>query len=109
MDEQFWNQEQKRWNSHAAFKTVSHDHVACYRPAPGHKNCDLMLVECHDGRWYVEDNWGSDAHGAEKVWNPFIRNAEEPHFFATEAEAMALAVSVVARVSGVQEDTVGGI
>lgn len=107
IDIQFW--EGNRWNSHRAFNTVNHHHIACYTPAAGHDSCDIMIVECADGRWYVEDNWGGDAQGAEKVWNPFDPSSEDPHFFATEDEAMRHAVAVVAKVCGVAEAQVGSI
>lgn len=109
MDERFWDQKQKCWNGHAAFNTVSHHHVSCYSPADGRDSCDIMIVECADGRWYVEDNWGDDAQGAEKVWNPFDRNAGEPHFFACEHDALAHATAVVAQVSGVPANAVSAI
>jgi hypothetical protein len=67
---------------------------------------DSLLSHLADGRWYVEDNWGSDAPGAEKVWNPCDPDAGEPHFFGSQKEAITHAVSVVARVSGVPESKI---
>ncbi len=109
MDKQFWDEGRKQWNGHEAFNTINHHHVSCYFPAPGHDDCDLAVVECADGRWYVADSWGGDAQGAEKVWNPCDPNAGEPHFFGSEEEALAHAVAVVARVCGVPEDKVSTI
>jgi hypothetical protein len=63
-----------------------------------------MVVECKDGRYYVEDNWGGEANGAEGVWNPFDPDDKGPHFFDTEEDAIRRAVAVVAEVSGVSED-----
>jgi hypothetical protein len=97
----FWNG--TRWNGHAAFNTISHTHVSCYGPAPGHDSCDIMVVECADGRCYVEDNWGGDANGADGVWNPFDPSDTGPRFFESEDAALRHAVSVVASVSGVAE------
>lgn len=42
-------------------------------------------------------------------WNPFDRNANGPHFFADQEQALAHAVAVVARVSGMPESAVGSI
>lgn len=109
LDKCFWDEAQKRWDGHAAFNTIDHHHVSCYFPAPGHPNCEVAVVECADGRWYVEDNWGGDAPGAEKVWNPCDPDAREPHFFGRQEEAITHAVSVVARVSGVPESAVSAI
>lgn len=109
LDRRFWDDVQKRWDGHTAFNTVSHYHVSCYSPAPGHPNCEVSVVECDDGRWYVEDSWGSDAPGAENVWNPCDHDAKEPHFFGSQAEATAHAVVVVASVSGVPKNRVSSI
>ena len=106
MEERFWSDERKRWDGHQAFNTVTHHHVSCYFPADGHDTCDIMIVGCADGRWYVEDNWGGDAQGAEKVWNPFNREAEEPHFFDNTDSALAHAVAIVACICGVPGDKV---
>lgn len=81
MDIQFWDG--SRWDGHRAFNTVNHEHISCYSAAPGHKDCELMIVECADGRWYVEDSWGADAQGAEKVWNPRDPSNEGPNFFSS--------------------------
>lgn len=106
IDPQYWNGE--RWDGHRAFHTISHHHISCYNPAAGHDTCDIMIVECADGRWYVEDNWGGDAKGAERVWNPFDKDSE-PHFFPSMEEAQKHAVAVVAKISGVPENDVGSI
>ncbi|MYM92640.1 hypothetical protein [Duganella vulcania] len=104
---QFWDG--KRWDGHRAFNTVGHEHVSCYSPAEGYHSCEVMVVECADGRWYIEDNWGGDAKGAEKVWNPYDPSDAGPHFFDSEEQAMKHAVAVVAKVSGVEESAVSGI
>ena len=101
IDKKFWDGE--RWQGHAAFHTISHTHVSCYSPADGRDTCDIMVVECNDGRWYVEDNWGGDAKGAAGVWNPFDTSDAEPVFYPTHDAAMAHAISVVASVCGQSE------
>jgi hypothetical protein len=101
IDNQFWDG--RRWNGHVAFDTVEHTHVCCYFPAEGRDTCDIMVVGCKDGRWYVEDNWGGDANGAAGVWNPFDPSDAGPQFFLSEEAALVHAVSVVAAVSGVAE------
>jgi len=99
LDPKFWNG--TRWDGHAAFNTVDHEHVSCYSPAPGHKDCDLMVVGCADGRWYVEDIWGVDAAGHDGVWNSKNQNASSPQFFTSKDLAVKHAVAVVAKVAGV--------
>lgn len=102
IDKKFWNG--TRWNGHAAFQTIRHDHISCYTPADDHDTCDIMVVECADGRWYVEDNWGGDAKNAEGVWNPFNTDDALPRFFQTKEDAIRHAVAVVADVSGVNRE-----
>ena len=93
--------DEKFWDGHAAFQTIGHIHVCCDSAAEGHDRCDVMAVECADGRWYVEDNWEGDARGAAGVWNPFEKEGALPRFFANEDEALRHAAAVVAAVSGV--------
>jgi hypothetical protein len=95
MNKEFWDG--TRWHGHDAFDTVSHIHVSDYSPEPEHGTCDIMAVECRDGRWYVEDNWGDGVAGA---WNPFDANDEGPRFFDDEEAALRHACACVAAVSG---------
>lgn len=107
MEKRFWDG--VRWNGHAAFNTVCHHHVSSYFPADGHESCDIMVVGCSDGRWYVEDNWGGDANGVEGVWNPFDSSDSGPVFFSSREDAIKYAVAVVASVAGVPESDVSCI
>lgn len=106
LDPSLWDKEKGRWQSHKAFDTVNHTHVACYDPADGCDSCEILLIECQDGRFYLEDWWG-DAQGEDKVWNPRDPEASAgPHFFASYADAYAHAVSVVARIGGVPASSI---
>lgn len=104
IDEAFWTGE--RWDGHRAFETVTHLQVACYRPAGERAQCDLMVIGCADGRWYVEDTWAGDAEGQGGVWNAHDPVAQEPRFFPSKEAALALAISVVASLCGVPESAV---
>lgn len=101
LDAKFWNG--TRWNGHAAHQTIGHIHVSHFPSEDGRSSCDIMVVECADGRWYVEDNWGDDAQGAEGVWNPFDPCDAGPRFFESEDAALRHAVAVVAAVTGASE------
>ena len=70
--EEYWDSERNRYNSHAYFDTINHHHISDYS---GEETCDIMIVECKDGRWYIEDNWGVDATGAPVVFNPFEKGS----------------------------------
>lgn len=58
-----------------------------------------MIVECADGRWFIEDNWGGDAKGAPDVFNPFIKGAY-PTFFESCEKANYRAAEVVSSITG---------
>lgn len=94
--DQFWDSERSRYNSHRFFDTINHHHISDYS---GDESCDLMIVECRDGRWYVEDNWGGDAKGAEGVFNPFEKGSY-PTFFPTLEAANLHAAEVVSSITG---------
>ena len=104
LDPQHWDG--TRWNSHSAFKTIAHHHVSCYSSAAGHDDCDIMIVNCADGRWYIEDTWGGDAKGAADAWNPFDPSNVGPLFFPSMETAQARATAIVAEVCGVPESRV---
>lgn len=97
MDKRFWDG--GKWQGHNAFNTVGHSHMSWYSPAPGYHDCDIMVVECADGRWYVEDTWGD--HVMDKVWNPYDPSDAGPHFFRTEDEATSHAMSAMSKVCGI--------
>jgi len=97
MDKQFWMKhgEVYKWDSHRAFNTVDHAHVGCY-PDTG-EHCDLMIVKCADGRFYIEDDWGGDAQGAAEAFNPYDEHAT-PVFFNSYEEAKHVANGIIEKV-----------
>lgn len=101
----FWDG--TRWDAHSAFNTVHHSHVSCYAHSDGFDSCDIAVVECEDGRWYIEDSWG-DTSGAAGVWCPFSPEDAEPTFYQSRQDAIRRAVAVVAAVSGHSEEALLG-
>lgn len=94
--EDFWDENKKRFNSHGFFKTINHHHICDYS---GDEKCDIMIVECSDGRWYIEDNWGGDAKGADGVFNPFDKDSY-PTFYDSCREANLRAATIVSEITG---------
>lgn len=94
--EEYWDVNRGRFNSHAYFKTVAHHHISDYE---GQESCDIMIVGCSDGRWYIEDNWGGDAKGAEDVFNPFDK-ASYPTFFDSLEAVNLRAAEIVSSITG---------
>ena len=99
IDKRFWNG--TRWDGHTAFRTISHAHLSCFFPADGRPTCDIMAVECADGRWLVVDNWGGETNGADGVWDPYDPSDALPRFFSSYDDAFAHATAVIAQVCGV--------
>ena len=93
---EYWSENRGRYDSHRFFNTINHWHIDDYSQEV---HCDLMLVECADGRFYIEDNWGGDAKGHEKVFNPFQRDSY-PTFFNDFKSANVAAAKVVSEITG---------
>lgn len=91
--DEYWDKNRRRFNSHLFFDTVSHHHISDYSKE---KYCDLLVVECSDGRWYIE---GRDGAGEEDVFNPFDKKSY-PTFFPTLEKAAARAAEVVSTITG---------
>lgn len=96
MPTECWDEGVKRYNSHSFFSTINHWHVSDYSQD---ENCDIMIVECKDGRFYIEDNWGGDAKGHPDVFNPFDINSY-PTFFTSFTAANKAAAIVVSSITG---------
>lgn len=92
---EFWDEARGRFDSHSYFKTINHHHICDYSD----EQCDLMIVECNDGQWYIEDNWGHDARGASDVFNPFDRDSY-PTFFPDIESANQRAAEIVSSITG---------
>lgn len=93
---EFWDEDRNRFNSHAYFSTVQHHHIADYN---SEITCDVMIVQCADGRWYIEDNWGGDAQGAHDVFNPFVKESY-PTFFQDVKSCNQRAAEIVSSITG---------
>jgi len=92
---EYWNTGEAKWNSHAAFQTTNHWHVSSYEE----KSCDLTIVQCENGNYYIEDNFGGDAEGHGEVFNPFEFESY-PTFFASFDEVNKRTAEIVASITG---------
>lgn len=57
-----------------------------------------MIVECGDGTFYIEDNFG-DAEGVENVFNPKDKNSY-PVFYNDFSNVNETAAKAVASITG---------
>lgn len=100
--EEYWDKLNGRWNSHKFFNTINHWHISDYE---SDTTCDLMLVECMDGRFYIVDNWGGDADGHHEVFNPYDKNSY-PTFFESFEQGNRTAAAVVASITGAKAEEI---
>ncbi len=91
---EYWNTGEAKWNSHAAFQTTNHWHVSSYEE----KSCDLAIVQCENGNYYIEDNFG-DAKGHDEVFNPFEFELYTA-FFGSFDEVNKRTAKIVAGITG---------
>lgn len=95
---EYWDTCEAKWNSHEAFKTNNHWHVCSYED----KSCDLTIVQCENGKYYIEDSFGGDAEGFNEVFNPF-KFESYPTFFANFDEVNKRTAEIVASITGADE------
>ncbi|MGN5048520.1 hypothetical protein ACTG16_21730 [Aeromonas sp. 23P] len=100
--DEYWDDRNGRYITHLFFNTVGHHHISDYG---GSEQCDLMVVECRDGRWFIEDNWGGDAKGASGVFNPFEKGGF-PTFYKSAEEANQRAAEVISSITGTDIESI---
>lgn len=95
---EYWDEGLKRFNSHAYFSTVNHHHVSDYSCET---SCEVNIVECSDGRWYIEDYWGdvSNRIRVDDLFNPHEKTSY-PTFFDSCESANKRAAEIVASITG---------
>ena len=93
---EYWDSNRNRFNSHAYFNTVEHHHISHYGDE---ESCDIIIVGCKDGRWYIKDNRDGDAKGAADVFNPFDKESY-PTFFDSCEMANRRAAEIVSSITG---------
>lgn len=79
-------------NTHELFKTINHEHI-------GKDLKEILIAECGDGRWFIENNWGDkDFENFEGISNPHISPYVIPKFFPNEDEVLDYAVKIASAV-----------
>ncbi|WGK63446.1 hypothetical protein QAO71_16885 (plasmid) [Halopseudomonas sp. SMJS2] len=87
-------------DTHSLYNTISHEHLdGLVSWARGEfPNAGLSLVECADGRWFVEVDHGHAYDHLAGVSRPSITPYIEPIFFQSEAEAQEFAFICIKQV-----------
>ena len=92
-------------NTHERYKTVGHTHVDYF--FPDRQWLELLVIECEDGRWYVEGGWtGKGWEEIDFICLPDLVPFREPVFVSSRKEAVALVAKAFNQVYGVEEDTI---
>lgn len=102
LDPRFWDG--SRWDSHAAFNTVSHLHVYAPDQAEGVDAWHLMVIECANGKFFIEDPSSTDMGQFKRVWYSRDRDAGLPVFFDFKDVALYAAIEAVAAKTYADKD-----
>lgn len=76
-------------DTHSLFRTVACEHLdtLVYWATGEFPDSGLILVQCKDGRWYVEVEYGHAFDGTPGLSFPFVLPYAFPTFFPTEEAA----------------------
>lgn len=84
-------------NTHAMYQTIGHQHLdsLVYWATGEFPDAGLNLVECQDGRWFVEVDHGNRFNQIDGISRPNIAPYVEPQFFGSEQEARVFAIACI--------------
>ncbi len=85
------------FDTHHAFNTISHQHLdTLVLWATGdYPDSALNLIECADGRFFVEVDFGDEFDDMQGISRPHLTPYEQPSFFDTRAEGQAFAIRAI--------------
>ena len=81
-------------NTHAMYQTIGHQRLDAlvYWASGDFPDAGLNLVECQDGRWFVEVDHGSRFNHILGISKPNVAPYVEPKFFDSEQEVREFAI-----------------
>ncbi|UWE19383.1 hypothetical protein [Herbaspirillum huttiense] len=84
-------------NTHLIYQTIDHQHldVLVNWAIGNYPDAGINLVECKDGRWFVEVDFGTKFDGIQGVSRPKVLPFAEPRFWGTEQEARDFAIACI--------------
>lgn len=90
------SQESYNQSVHGKYQTIGHEHLEyLVNWATGeYPKSGLCLVECQDGRWFLEVDFGDAFDNVDGVANPKAPD-KEPKFFNSETDAQSFAINVL--------------
>lgn len=87
-------------NTHTKFNTISHEHLDdLVSWATGeYPDSGILLVECADGRWFIEQDYGHDFDSFLGISKPKLIPYLEPYFYSSRDEALNIALELIRKV-----------
>ncbi len=89
-------------NSHEKYKTVDHHHFDFNYRSDGDKfdypNSGLVLVECADGRWFVQQEFGDQYSQFPGILKSGEDVDTEPTFYSNVDDAARAAFAIIKQV-----------
>lgn len=87
----------KKVNTHQMFKTINHEHLdsLIYFVIGDYPKSGLILVECKDGCWFIEQEYGNEFDAISGIWKPTSECYIEPNFYSNREEALTKAIKLM--------------
>ncbi|MFT4060526.1 MAG: hypothetical protein QM652_13395 [Legionella sp.] len=87
-------------NSHRMYNTISHEHLddLINWVIGEYPDSGLILVECEDGRWFIEQEYGHAYDSFSGISKPKLEPYLEPNFYTNRNKALAMAIELIKRV-----------
>jgi len=87
-------------NTHERFSTINHEHLdTLVMAAVGdYPTSGLMVVECQDGSWFVEVEFGDEYNAIDGVSKPQITPYIDPQLFTSENKVRWFAFSCIKQI-----------
>lgn len=87
-------------NSHIKYSTISHEHLddLVNWATDEYPSSGLMLVECSDGRWFIEIDYGHDYDSFSGISKPKCVPTKEPIFYSSKEKALCVAIDLIKQI-----------
>lgn len=91
-----------KWDTHTFYKTVSHLHLSMLDNS--NELIDLILVECGDGRWFVEQV--STPFESDQLFDAYSSEFIEPKFYESLGVAEEIACKIITENTSLKFDEI---
>ncbi|KZX80365.1 hypothetical protein A3715_37725, partial [Oleiphilus sp. HI0009] len=86
--------------THQMFETVDHQHLdsLVYKHTDELPESALCLIECADGKFFVEVDFGNEFDSIDGISRPEVKPYQNPYMFSDEKRARAFAIECIKSV-----------